>query len=197
MDKLNNKGLTLVELILTMAISAIIIGGIILFMSSSSRGYQREEREISLQIEAQTIMNQLANMVMEGNNILFDNTLPNGSRLYIYHTDNDTSTFDKMEVIWLDTIDQRLYLYHVNSNADLAAMETEITTRTNLSDNLLGEYVNQITVSPSSLVYDRKGSSTVTISLDMSYHDRTYQAEQSIKLRNRIVNIPTSTPTPP
>lgn len=194
MKSKNNKGLTLVELILAMAISAMIIGGVTMLMSISTKRYQSEERDISIQREAQSILNQINNLVMGGNNITFD-----GSKLTIHHVDEDASTYDKTEVIWLDNTTHRLYLYYIKSTTDLSDMNTEISSRTGLTDHLFGEYVDSLQVTPNSLVYDRSGSlgGTVTITLNMKFFDRTYEVTQTMKPRNRIVDLPTAIPTPP
>lgn len=194
MKKINNDGLTLVELILTMAISVIVIGGVTMLMSLCTGRYQSEERNISLQMESEAILNQLNNLIMEGNNVTFD-----GSRLTIYHTDEDASTYDKTEVIWLNDTDHCLYLYYIKNSADLADMNNEISSGANLSDNLFGEYVDSLSVNPTSLTFDRSclSSGSVTLTLGMKLYDKTYQLSQMIKLRNRIVNLPTSIPTPP
>lgn len=194
MKDMNNNGLTLVELILAMAISAIVISGVTLFMTICTGRYQSEERTISLQMEADAILNQLNNLILEGNNVTFD-----GSILTIYHTDEDALAFDPTEVVWLNNTDHCLYLYTIKSSADLLSMNHEISSGTNLSDNLFGEYVDSFSVAPTRLTFDRSGISggTVTLTLDMRLYDKTYQISKRIKLRNRVVNLPTSIPTPP
>lgn len=199
MNRSNNKGLTLIELILAMAISTIVIGAVIAFMSAGSRSYRFEENEISLQMEAQTVMNQINNLVIEGNNIEFNGT----DRLTIYHTDNDSTTYDKSEVIWFDVSQNRLYLYLINSDVESIAMNNEIATQSGLEDNLLGEYVVDfsatlgelpaaLTPAPTSFEYRRQDASgaTITVTLQMETQNKTYLAQQDIKLRNRVVNIP-------
>lgn len=187
MKKTNNRGITLVELIIALAISAIVIGAVILLMSAGSRGYQSQEREVSLQIEAQSVINQIKNLVIEGNNISYTN-----NQLNIHHFDTDASTFDPYEVIWLDSTSSRLYLFHVTTSEEKTQMEDEIRSRSGLEDNLLGEYVTSFAVSPESLEFDRSGekAALVTITLGMEYYDRSYDLTEDVKLRNRIVNHP-------
>lgn len=63
--KLNNKGLTLMELICAIAILAIVTASIGSVMVVSARSYQRDSDEVSLQQEAQITANQIADLVID------------------------------------------------------------------------------------------------------------------------------------
>ncbi|GEM_PF-1043144 len=63
--KLNNKGLTLMELICAIAILAIVTASIGSVMVVSARSYQRDSDEVSLQQEAQVTANQIADLVID------------------------------------------------------------------------------------------------------------------------------------
>lgn len=63
--KLNNKGLTLMELICGIAILAIVTASIGSVMVVSARSYQRDSDEVSLQQEAQITANQIADLVID------------------------------------------------------------------------------------------------------------------------------------
>lgn len=63
--KLNNKGLTLIELICGIAILAIVTASIGSVMVVSARSYQRDSDEVSLQQEAQITANQIADLVID------------------------------------------------------------------------------------------------------------------------------------
>ncbi|SHO53933.1 prepilin-type N-terminal cleavage/methylation domain-containing protein [Anaerocolumna xylanovorans] len=188
MKKSNNRGISLIELIIGMAISSIIIAAIILFMSAGSRGYQAAQSEISLQTEAQTIMNQIREYVLEGNNIEYDS---GNAALTIYHSDgNAATTTDAMEIIWFNGSDHNMYLYHTTAGGKTSVMAA-VQSGTVTEDNLMGEYVEGFEVS-GKLIDDRTGASgtTLTVSLRMKYNGREYKLAEDMKLRNRIVNIP-------
>lgn len=63
--KLNNKGLTLMELICGIAILAIVTASVGSVMVVSARSYQRDSDEVSLQQEAQITANQIADLVID------------------------------------------------------------------------------------------------------------------------------------
>lgn len=189
MRKGNDKGFTLVELILVMAISTIIIAALIMIMSTSSMSYQSQESEISVQMEAQAVMNQITNLVIEANNISYDGS----NTLTICHLDADPGTFDRKEVIWFDSANRKLYLFHIGDSSKQYDMEEAINHGTKLSDHLLGEYVTSFEVSPDSFVYDRTGkeSTTLCVKVEMENGGKAYSVTGNIGLRNRIVDLPT------
>ncbi|HHV12643.1 MAG TPA: prepilin-type N-terminal cleavage/methylation domain-containing protein [Clostridiales bacterium] len=189
MKQRSNQGLTLLELILGMAISSIIIGAIILFMSAGSRGYQNAQDEISLQTEAQTIMNQIREYALEGNNIAYDGA---NHTLSIYHSDGNAATVtDPVEIIWFNSGDHNMYLYHTTEEQK-GVILAGIGAGAVSMDKLLGEYVEGFSVAPEKFVYDRNADSgtTLTVTLSMRYNGRTFEAVEDIKLRNKIVDIP-------
>ena len=71
MKRLDNKGLTLVELVIAIAISSMIVGAASMFLYNAERTYRVAEHSINLQMEAQILMEQMSNWVMEGNRVLY------------------------------------------------------------------------------------------------------------------------------
>lgn len=69
MKKLNDKGLTLVELIIAIAMSTIVIGAVMVFLFNAERSYRITQYSLDLQMESQVIMEQLSNWIMDSNKI--------------------------------------------------------------------------------------------------------------------------------
>lgn len=65
----NNKGLTMVELVIAIGMSTIIMGAAAMFLYNANKSYHAAEYSIDVQMEAQIVMEQLSNMVMESNKI--------------------------------------------------------------------------------------------------------------------------------
>lgn len=61
----NNKGYTLAELLVSIAIFSIIIVSIILFMRNASVAYKNENIEVNIQKEAQIFMSQVEDLVVD------------------------------------------------------------------------------------------------------------------------------------
>lgn len=202
MKKPNNHGMTLIELILAMAISVIIIAAIAMFISTGSKSYETSHDEISVQMEAQTILNQIGDLVQEGNNVFYASTLyATGPVLFIYHTDQDSSTDDNMEIIWFDIGNHCMYLYKIKASEKDAKIQ-DIKNGNVEEDYLLGEYVTNfsadtgIASSKNQFIFDRTGSTSTTLTVYLALQDstRSFTATQDIKLRNKIVNLPATAP---
>ena len=72
---MNNKGFSLVELIVALAIFGIAGVAVFGFMVNSSRLYQRSNVDVKLQYEQQLAVNQIRDMVVESDKgIYFDDT---------------------------------------------------------------------------------------------------------------------------
>ena len=65
--KKNNRGLTLVELIISIAISTIVVGAIASLMISGSQNYSSSKSETSLQMTAQETMSRISDLVVDAN----------------------------------------------------------------------------------------------------------------------------------
>ncbi|MCR5702476.1 MAG: type II secretion system GspH family protein, partial [Lachnospiraceae bacterium] len=84
-----NKGLSLVELIATVAIMSIVSAGIAVAVISATRNYSRGNSEVDLQQEVQNITNILNNLVLDS--IRVEN--PDGNHNVLNITSSDGSTY--------------------------------------------------------------------------------------------------------
>lgn len=89
--KLNNKGLSLIELLVALAISSIILTAVALLMSNGVFGYNKQTTMSSLQDEANLAMNHINNAIMEANYIELVQA-DDGSNTLSFITHNDTSS---------------------------------------------------------------------------------------------------------
>jgi len=106
--KNNDKGITLFEIVVSMAILGILSVSVVMFISVSSRNYRKTSTDVNLQYESQLAVNQIKDMVIDSNQSiayygmsadnklvagLDDNALPlqvDGKivkKLYVYNTD--------------------------------------------------------------------------------------------------------------
>lgn len=68
--KRNNKGYTLVELLLTMAIFSIVMIGVINIMTNASKAYKKGLIEVKVQEEAQIVTNQISDLLIDSTSIV-------------------------------------------------------------------------------------------------------------------------------
>jgi prepilin-type N-terminal cleavage/methylation domain-containing protein len=158
----NNKGFTLVELMISMAISAILIGSLAIFMNVSSKSYKAASEEISLQMEAQTILNQLENMIMESCNVKFS---ANELKIYQNKTDYISITFD--------SVNQELMFEKVSSGSGTTAERY-----------LFGQYVKNFQVIDTG---NNNLNDTIEISIMLENNNNIYSIDnKKVKIRNGI-----------
>ena len=73
--KPNNKCFSLIELLIAISISIVVLGIVASFLWQTTNYYRRSSEEIALQMEAQTILNQLKDMIVEADCVVFDDTV--------------------------------------------------------------------------------------------------------------------------
>lgn len=162
-----NKGFTLVELMVAIALSSLVISMIAILMGNVSRSYRIANGKISLQMEAQTIMNQLNHMIMEANNVVFSDI--DGD------SDNDLTIYQKDKgytiTITFDSINHEL----------LFTREKTSGGESSLTKDLFGQYVTGFMVEP----LETRGD-TFLITLNLELGDNSFSLESKIKVRNKI-----------
>lgn len=68
----DKKGFTLVELIISMAVFAVVAGAITIFMITGTNSFNRTKHELDLQLQTQTVINQLDDMIRSANFVKYD-----------------------------------------------------------------------------------------------------------------------------
>lgn len=200
MRKLNNKGVTLVELILSMAIAVILLGSITYLMSITARSYEISERQIAIQLEAQSVMNEIIDRSQEANNVLYE-TGPVADSITLYHlqdvTDHKT---DPIEIIWLNKSTGKIYYFDKITVEERSVKLAEYATKSpeDMKNNLFGEYITDMKVAVGEVsgadrfVFDITGEkiNTLEIRLTLSKRGQEYITNGKAKIRNQIYNIP-------
>lgn len=72
MKKIDNHGFTLVELMISMAMMALVAVGALQIYASASRSYEYSNNELNLQTEAQIMINQLQERAVTANNVSYE-----------------------------------------------------------------------------------------------------------------------------
>lgn len=121
--KNRNAGFTLVELLIAMLMTLIIVSSVGQFMATTSRTYQILDNQVNLQVEAQCTINMIADMILEGNNVVFDQ--PNNMlRIYKNLGSQDASgnlvdyRTAEQNIIWFDESSENMYLFICKSGTD-------------------------------------------------------------------------------
>ena len=184
--KKDNRGITLVELVIAMAISVVIMGAATYFMRSAQKSYESAHETIDLQMESQVLMEQLSKWIMEGNGAKAD-----GNMLVIYYIPRKTDTalpdgvtYDttaKKRIIWQK--DNKLYTKEVDGITDVTADITTVYDSDATELNCVGNYIKEFTP----LVItgtSEENTAKVKISFSMTEGKMSYTLENEITLRN-------------
>lgn len=183
----NNNGLTLVELIVTIAILSLVGIGVGTIINQSLRQYRMSNTEVSLQQEAQLAGNQLTNLVLDAN----DGVSAESGKLNIYEYDLDTKGRSKI-VIAFDTTNGTL----TYSRYEMADGDEDWTPVVGETEELFADYVKEFTVelldedgAQIAVTADAGGKDVHQVCLKIQYElqGQSYDYEQTITLRNQIL----------
>lgn len=182
-----NGGYTLVELIVTIAILAVVGIGIGTIVSNSMKQYRMSSAEVSLQQESQLAGNQLMDLVMNAN----DGVSAENGTLNLYHYDLEHDVHSKTVISYDADVSMLTYSAYQKDakNGTWVGIEDE-------TDQCLAEYVTSFTVK----VLDEKGNKVTTaadrgdrrgrqVEMQISYEldGKTYDFEQTVTLRNQVL----------
>lgn len=182
----DDRGITLVELIIAITISVIIVGAATLFFMTAQKSYRRAEETIHLQEESQILMEQLASWIMEGNGIKIVNDVTYGQVLVIYEIPRTTATAlpegvtqgdAQKRVIW--RYEDRLYMKTVSGITDPLTDDTVIDASDSTEEHCVSEYISGF-----SAALDSTGQASVIVNLKMADGDMDYELENEVMLRN-------------
>lgn len=190
--KLNNAGYSLVEVIVALAIVSIAAAAIFEFAIVSSKQYQKETLEAEVQYEAQLVMNQIQDLLIDASEgVAYAYSTSDGGAQALILSDDEigagvAANFkyltvyndDKYYVLKWDAGQEKIFYSKYNA-ADSALEE---------DDALMAEFVHSFSVDISQL--EENHSVRLNVTFD---NDREYQVTQNVTLRNKVVvNKPAS-----
>lgn len=204
-----NAGFTLIEILIAMLMSLIIISGVVQFMQVATTNYQVVDKQVNLQVEAQSTINAISDMILEANNVSCD-----GEYLHIYYNLGATlstgATVTKQtaeqKIIWFDSTNSKLYLFNCNSSSDYSDARGSHTKKQLLAEGVHSVSYKIPAASGGGTKLNAKGLTvtggsqpSVEISIELwskatsrstKENDLTYVATDTVAPRNEIVAIP-------
>lgn len=190
--KRENKGFSLVELIITIAIFSVV--GVVLgaFLLSSSRAYSVNANELDIQEEAQLVANQLQEMILDtpiAISYKYSGVDSAGNLIDTFDVPLDMSEIDQTN-LYIYGVD---YYYHIYWNRDEEKLYFVDYQKgpTGFAPNdmeetgvVLGEYISDFVVDMSKVNSDRIVSFSIIFKKPGS--ERDYLVTKSVALRNNI-----------
>lgn len=167
-EKSNNKGMSLVELIVTLLISSMVMLAAVYLFQISSKGYTVSTFEQNLQIEAQTASAVTEELVLEA----LDYEYVSGSvPALIVLVNSETANKKDTVVVLYDSATKRIILHRYKeddrvtgkSQFELSTLAGE--TLAAYPNDFLAKYVDMFNVSPNSMDEASAGNKLVKIEL--------------------------------
>lgn len=192
--KHDNRGMSLIELVIAVAVSSVIMGVIIVFITTATRSYNSAQNSIDLQMESHVMMEQISAWIMEGNNVKVEPINKGGQQikaLVIYRIPRqvpegrlpvgvEQDTYCTRRVIWMEGNQLYMKLDEQDTlmNPDAAIAATELSAD---AEHCICEYM--MTFTPTWDV----STNTVKIVVVLKAGTQEYQLENEFKVRNEIL----------
>lgn len=198
MKRLNNKGYSLVELMIAMAVFMVIFVEIMAFMNSSQRFYRNSAFEVELQTEAQQVIQQLEEIFIDaqvkGGVKVTNISVSGGSVRTALNPELPTSSYDdfvnvnigeKFTVEWDEHTTYEFELKEAGYDAFAYLWMTKYDPKdasASKVEQLMAEYVNNITIDSTNF----DDASRVVISVSMNNGKRSYTTSKDVYMRNDL-----------
>ena len=201
----DNRGFTLVELIVTLLVSSFVILAASFFLTASLSTFNRNNTEVSLQMESQIALNLVENLVVEATSCRYfpdfeytvhnaeedaDATCPvfaigtkdgSGSRMYLVILKESTH---QLLIISLEDDDPATYC-NVVDDFDMATARNEVSAQiASTRPQLLANYITDFSVTPLEVKTDT--DELVQLVIKLNYMDKSYDSSSNISLRNGV-----------
>ncbi len=207
----DNKGFSLVELIVTVLVTSILMLGVIAFISSSRTAYQTVSTSATLQEETMTVERVLSEMIMEAKSYGFDENVNLGGGksvdvFWVTAKNNEADTGDCVYFFVFDEADNKLRYCKGTNPADCvvkADTNSVLQPGINLINNqcygtkqkfsLIAEHITAMSmVRPS--IEKADGTDLVILNLSFEYLGKTNNNTITAVTRNknRVVTPPST-----
>lgn len=185
-----NQGFTLVELIVSIGILAVVGLGIGTVAYQGVRQYRIANAEVNVQQEAQLTGNQLKNLVMNANDGvgIWDGNL----NIYSYDAAADIR---RKSIVRYDATERKLFLVRYEETTSEGS-ETSWMAEEDENGECLAEYVTAFSVTlldaegrTVTTAEDRGNTKARQVRMKISYEldGKSYELEQTVTLRNRVL----------
>lgn len=205
MQKREESGFTLVELIISMAIFSIVAVMIVMFMQTGANSYQRARNELDLQMDSQMLINQIRDMAYSANYAEYDDS---GSThiLTLYHIKKTytpavtpdplavpattgvpasvSKSVESCEVVVWDPDTKKLYY----DKATASVPTIDLSNEDWRNQHLFCNYMENFTVKTDAA--GKIPDNTIQLTINMKARTRTYNLTENITVRNGWVTYP-------
>ncbi|MBE5925824.1 MAG: prepilin-type N-terminal cleavage/methylation domain-containing protein [Lachnospiraceae bacterium] len=205
--QLNNKGFSLIEMLISLAIAGFIVVSAITVVTYAMRMYGNGSKETKIQSEVQFTGNLVGDLIKTGNStksyiVVNKDTVGNVIEVYVFPSAGldalgniDTSTGVTKQYLYYNVSKKSLYVYEGNETVDTSDeddMSLHLVSR--FIENFSAEYVQtkkDVTVNndiyPTDDMKDMYASDSNVIKVDIDYkvNERSKSTSITYKIRNK------------
>ena len=197
-NKVNNKGFTLVELIVTMAILVIVGAAIIAFFSVSLMQYKNNTNETNVQTESRMAWKRLESNILQANKGIWS---PNENEIWLFSSDvnknrtltriyYDKASVDESEGESADKVSVIRYQEYNINNVDGVIDNLGDLTKIDESQvfaNFVTNFVIQIYDKKGNIVSGGEKAAKVVAESSFKANEKTFSSKNIAAIRNDIV----------
>ena len=190
----DNRGLSLIELIVSLAIASIVVLAIGTLMSVGTRSYYSTSAETELQKESQIALNQINDLLIKAQEyqLINVNVVGKGSISTLVITGAEADDTGNAQVYHYAIIfdkdrNQLLFQKILKSSLlpdTLLSWLEEVVKKEveSITPSLLAKYIQSLTITPDNIIDNDQGIAQVK--LELSLGDKTYSTFSTISIRN-------------
>lgn len=180
--KNDNRGVTIVELLISIMIFGILVTAVFGFMLAGSRSYNTVSSRLNLDVQAQLALNQFESYIMDCNSCLYYSVADN--TLYVVNEkENADGAIIYTAYVFRYKPDGCIYFGSGSGDVITKNSSTGNYTCKVVASDLLAENVRGFLVTPISS--DGVTVTSAAVTIDFAARTATYSGKRTIALRNR------------
>ena len=210
----DKRGFTFIELVISMAVFVIVAGAVTIFMITGTNSFNRTRDELDVQLQTQTVFNQIADMVRSADYVEYKTLNESGktiNALLIYQveekavapsaspgaavtpTPSPIAGVDPSKVIQ-KTVTNKKVVYWISSDKEMyfeqpADPNKKFNNSSDFTDDcLFAEYISNFSAD----VVNKAVKLDISMKKGKSNYSK-YEIKETVSMRNRTVT-PTDTP---
>ena len=189
--KSDNRGISLVELIASIAILALVSGAILGFFLFSTRQYHKGSSESTVQNEAQMVMGRLENLIINASDGVGTNAA--GDMLYLFNHEVQNSGVSKTYICKRTTIALNNTTHQLMSSTEDYVMNTgdgSFTLTGSSTPAPIADYMDTEGAGAAPVFHVNllklATEQTVTVTISIKLREQSYSTTNQFVLRNRV-----------